>query len=170
MTEISPRNELRWRQFEDAESFERVQRLVLDVVAAGGLELKELGVTWGVTVNVDSSTLLRLNVADYCLLDISDPNETLENRYTRLAVIPQWPRLWIAARWAKRGRDRRWELRPGFTRYLSDSQILATTFFEIEALVRRPSFRDGIECHINARPRKLFSADRHNPLTSALFS
>jgi len=170
MTESSPKNLLRWSRFQETESFERVQRLVLDVAAAGGLHWDELGVTWGVTVNVDSSTLLRLNIADYCLLDISDPNERLEDRYTRLAVIPQWSRSWFGARWAKRGNGRRWELRPGFTRYVAESEILASTFFEMEALVRRPSFRDGIKSHVDARPRKLFSADRHNPLTSALFS
>ena len=170
MTESSPKNELRWSRFRESESFERVQRLVIDVVTAGGLHLDEVGVMWGITVNVDSSTLLRLNVADYCLLDISDPNESLEDRYTRLAVIPQWPRSWVGARWANRGKGRRWDLRPGFTRYVSDSEILASTFFEMEALVRRPTFREGIEPHIDARPRKLFSANRHNPLTASLFS
>lgn len=170
MTESSPKNELRWSRFQESESYARVQRLVLDVAAAGGLNHDELGVMWGITVNVDSSTLLRLNVADYCLLDISDPNESLEDRYTRLAVVPQWPRSWAGARWAKRGRGRRWDLRPGFTRYVSDSEILASTFFEMESLVRRPAFRKGIGPHVEARPRKLFSADRHNPLAAALFS
>lgn len=127
-----------------------------------GLDRRELGETWGITVHVDATTCLRINVADYCLLDIRQPDRPLDDRVVKLAVLmPPRSRLGLALR----GKGILWSIKPGFTKYVPESQLIVAEFPEMEGLIGRQMFRDAARRHVQARQRRLFSPDRHNPLT-----
>lgn len=169
MATKSDRDAERWARFKEGGDHARVRDLVLDVVGAAGLGRQEIGERWGITVHVDSTAFLRLNVADYCLLDIVEPEKSLDDRLCRLAVVIERSSSRFADRRAMRGEGRYWQLRPGFTKYVEESQIVRAQFAEMESLIRRPVIRRGIELHVAVRPKRLYSTDRHNPLTVELF-
>lgn len=166
-TEQDRINERRWQQFQENDGFEQAKTMVQLVINAAGLNPKDIGETWGITVHVDNNTYLRLNVGDYALFDIRDPKLDAEQREVCIAVLnPGSPRIVTRLIWACTGTTP--AVQAGFTRYVPGSECLLTTSSKAERLLRSQNIQSAMRRHVAARPRKLFSQNRHNPHTNQL--
>lgn len=170
MSDAEALNRQRWNRFRQDPNYERIVDQVIVVLAAAGLNQSTMGVDWGLTVHVNKDTFLRVNHADYALFDIRDPDIALEDREVVLAVLRmdnQKPGL--LARAAGKLAGSTFERRPGFPKLVSGSEVVSASFYDLPTMLLRDDIKSGVRNHVEARPRKLYSASRHNPLAIEIY-
>ena len=166
------RDGTRWDKFRGEPDFDELARHIVDVVAAAGLERSSMGKDWGLTVHVDKDMICRLNHADYALFDVRDPGKKSGDRKVVLAILPEAGEfkagLWSWIR--NRLLGVKYFASVGFPELVPGSIVLRFYSRDLDFILSMPAVRRGIRRHVEGRPnRKLFSKDRHNPMTESLF-
>lgn len=165
------RDHQRWKKFSDSPDFLEMKHQIVEVVRASQLPLSEIGESWGLTVHVDGDMVFRVNHADYALFDMRDPNERLSNRILVMAVLLDeggHPRENTRSTfWSRRKPP--YEIDTGFSKLVPGSTVLWFPASSFERVISRPEVVEGLRRHVASRPRKLFSPNRHNPLTATIF-
>lgn len=170
MSDVEVNNLRRWERFKSDPDYDIVVEHVLDVLDAAGLTQSSMGDTWGLTVHVDKDTFLRLNHADYALFDIRDPHLDLKERRVVVAHVPDGAgKPSLLARGIFKLSGARGRSGTGFTKLIPESETLWTTFDDLKPFLNRADFREAIGRHVTARGRKLYSVNRHNPHSAAIF-
>jgi len=171
VSEIDEKNHNRWQRFREDPNYSRVVVQVLALLDAAGLDQSTMGIDWGLTVHVDKDTFLRVNHADYALFDIRNPELPLDDRRVVIAVLnmdSKKPRF--LARAAGKLAKSEFQRGNGFTKLVQGSEVVSTWFYDLQTVLLRENVQAGIRNHVQARPRKLYSTGRHNPLATEIFS
>ena len=169
MTESRDRQ--RWEKFSESPEFSEMKRQIVAVVRAAQLALPEIGDTWGVTVHVDRDMVYRVNHADYALFDMGNPEMKFRDRILVLAVLlddesrsrRKTTSMFRGLAKLPYGRD------SGFPKLVPGSSVLGFPASSFDKVISRTEVVEGLRRHVAARPRKLFSPNRHNPFTTSLF-
>lgn len=170
MSDSETLNQQRWDRFRSDPDYDRVVEQILIVLEAAGLDRSTMGVNWGLTVHVDTKTFVRVNHADYALFDIRDPDLPLDHRYVVLAVLKMDDKKpGLLARAAGKLAGSTFERRPGFPKLISGSEVVSANFYDLPTMLLREDIKSGIKNHVEARPRKLYSVGRHNPLSVEIY-
>jgi len=169
MSDIAAKHAERWERFRSDPDYARVINELHHVVDAAGLDTSDLGTTWGVTVHVDGEMFLRLNCADYSLFDIRDPARALDERRVCLAIKRDGMNAGFLARATAKLTGVGAATGGGF-KNVPGSETVWVRFADLPTLMWRSDIRQGLRRHVEARPHKLFSPNRHNPYSSELFS
>jgi len=129
------------------------------IVTAANLDLRDLGVTWGITLCVDTKSVLRVNVSNRYLADVIFSTTAPEGR-ALLCVIGE-PQILGPKSMRVHG---------GF-KNIKDSTILTCDLGEDSTrLVSESAVKSALIAHANTLVRNLPNDKWHNPLSASFIN